>query len=224
MRGCTQVDRGTELRVNSQDIISKETQASTRNILTASSSVLVVQFFNYNSKDWDILGRNIAPSEFALIAGVVVAFLLVNHLIKWSADLYLYTKWFSLNQVPAGGMEEIGKIGSTFGPIKGLSQRLKWLLSDLDRLVEEEGKGRRPTEMAQQLLSENTEKALSEISKLSESVDRVGRALEEADKLLSQLDKRFEKTDRVVKFIVFGWYGALPILMGFSAVLSLFCV
>lgn len=212
-----------ELRVNSQDIISKETQASARNILAASSSVLVVQLFNYNSKDWDIIGRKVAPSEFAFIASVVVAFLLVNHLIKWSSDYYLYRKWFSLNQVPAGGMEEIGKIGSTFGPIKGLSQRLKWLGDSLEELVAEAGKHQRNTEIAEQLLRENTKKALEDISSIADKVTRVSADLEEANKLLGQLDKRFEKVDRVVKFIVFGWYLALPVGTALLALASFYC-
>lgn len=212
------------MRVNSQDIISKETQASARNILVASSSVLVVQLFDYNSKDWDILGRSVAPSEFAFIAIVVMGFLLINHLIKWSSDYYLYTKWFSLNHVPAGGMEEIGKIGSTFGPIKGLSQRLNWLTDSLNELVVEAGKGRRNTELAEQLLQSNVKKALEEITALSDKVTRVNSDLEEANKLLVQLDKRFKRTDWIVKFIVFGWYAALPILMGSAALASFYCV
>ncbi len=122
------------MRVNSNDLVSRTTQISARNLTAIAATVILVDWYSLDPNRWKLLNGDVTAEVYSGAATVIVGFLSVSLLVHWISDFHLYRKWFKSNEVSMGTLWGMSAPKSTEPPIAGLQRRLDWLLSENDRL------------------------------------------------------------------------------------------
>jgi hypothetical protein len=210
------------LRIQGLELISKYTQASARTLLLLSGGVLLIGFYDLNSKAWNIADRAIEPSDFREIATVVLVFALASHIVHWVADLQTYRKWFQTNQVAS---DSIGAIGSFSRRVEGMAGSVaKWSSSLSEKLDEFERKLHEAPEVEQDSVREGLGRINQSVEGLQRDIKSIAGRINDLSSRLDDIGPNFRSMTLLAKFIVFGWYLGIPAGISAAAMASLWCL
>ncbi len=107
-------------------------------------------------------------------------------------------------------MGELSMYQNSEGPMAGVVRRLGWL---------RDGEGRIDQTLK---LTEKTKDIEQHLKGLKRNIEDLSSSANDLKALLSQIDKSFSQTNRVVKFLIFGWYLTFPLVIASGAIGMLF--
>ncbi|MDT8327329.1 MAG: hypothetical protein RQ750_08105 [Roseovarius sp.] len=205
------------MKLNGYEVFSRQTVASWRLIVFASSTLIAVKFFDYNSEAWPLLGRDIAPDEFEIISSVTVAFLAVSFVVNWYGDYIGFAKWFKRAHVVKNTIDESGAAENTESPLEGLERRLRALEKSNkkaeDRILELEAFSIDDLQSVQseRNVSEYLETLRSTTSSNKTTLDSMAAAASDLKDLLGDLGPNFCQVSAFAKILFWVWYLLLPL-------------
>lgn len=215
------------MKLNSNDVISRQTQTSGRTLLVVASSVIVVELHGLDPNNWKLLNGDVTAAVYHDAVSLLIAFLGCSLLVHWIADHRAYTKWFKTNEISIGSLYGNSLPKSTEPIVPGLRRRLQLLPSEFERLDSavskmkefDESKVRRRDAEADhpRLIAEVEEK----IANVQGDVSKALRSLKSLEEILEELPGNFRSVDRMAKFVIYIWYLAFPVVAGVYAMLLL---
>lgn len=215
------------MKIQSVDMISRYTQASSRNLLLLSGGVLLVMHYELNSQVWSFADRELQPNEFKEIATVVLVFSLVAHVVHWVSDYISYTKWFQSNAIPTDSIDALGSFrNSTQCMTAGLvvrAQRLTELSEKIDEVVVSPNDLAPQGDSTPEAIYENINRQRRGVRDINGFVSQLENQISEIDAVLRNIGPGFKSISGVSKFVIYVWYFAIPLVAFLWAVRSLWC-
>lgn len=214
------------MRLESRDLISRTTEGSARRLVLACSAVLVLKVYGLQVKGEDYLSPAISEIVFGQVMGLAIVFMALSHVVHWSADYVLYTNWFKTARVTKEDSDSQGSLNGTEVTITSVIDRLDSIPEKFENVVDHVNRCR--SEIDRLKDSDRANAFGARIAKLEGDY----RALEgkcyvvESDlkdliKFSQQLDPGFRKADFTSKFVIFGWFLAVPLFVAVLAFFSL---
>lgn len=213
------------MKINGYEVFSRQTVASWRLLVFASTTLIAVKFFDYNNEGWPLLGRNIATNEFEIISSVTVAFLAVSFLVNWYGDYIGFAKWFKQAHVVKNSIDEIGGASNMETPLEGLKRRLRQLEKSnenaKDRILELEAFsiGDLQSVQGDRNVPKDLETLRSTTSSNKSTLDLIDSQVSDLKALLGNLGPNFSQVSAFAKILFFGWYLLLPLGLAIFALL-----
>ncbi|MFB9149573.1 hypothetical protein [Roseovarius ramblicola] len=213
------------MKLNGYEVFSRQTVASWRLLVFASTTLIAVKFFDYNNEAWPLLGKNIAPNEFEIISSVTVAFLAVSFLVNWYGDYIGFARWFKRAHVVKNSIEESGAAENTESPLEGLKRRLRQLEESNenaeDRILELEAFSIDDLQSVQgdRNVSQDLETLRSTTSSNKSTLELMNSQVGDLKALLGDLGPNFSQVSAFAKILFFGWYLLLPLGLAIFALL-----
>jgi len=213
------------LKLNGYEVFSRQTVASWRLLVFASSTLIAVKFFDYNSEAWPLLDRKIATNEFAIISSVTVAFLAVSFVVNWYGDYIGFAKWFKLAHVVKNTIGEIGGAKNTETPLEGLERRLRAIEKSnknaKDRILELEAFSIDDLQYVQgdRNVSKDLETLRSTTLSNKDTLDLMASNVGDLKALLGDLGSNFSQVSAFAKTLFWVWYLLLPLGLASFALL-----
>lgn len=186
-----------------RELISRATRVTARTLLVSSFALLLVYFAGDKSNTHAVIGGlKLHISELETAGSVMIMFLVVSHAISWNGDRLSYQRW---------NVSE--KTGSKLWDTSGT------MISKIDEALEIIKSRRSAAEEFRESL--NKDRPESEVS------DRISRFDDEAKReaeLLQGIRNGIDGLNGFALGVLYVWFGAVPILVGFSAVVvSVWC-
>ncbi|MFV2053570.1 hypothetical protein [Aliiroseovarius sp. YM-037] len=218
----SQIDGGS-LRVQSVDLVSRNTQTSSRSLLILSGSVFLVMHYELNTTAWNIADRQLSPIEFKEIATIVLVFVAVAHLVNWLADHTAFTKWFQTNAIPTDSLDAIGSFRKssqtmTVGLVER-AKRLSELSESIDQQVTSPADLEPQGDWSAQDVYDDLNRQRSAVKSIEKYVADARRRIEEIESVLDDIRPGFKTVSLTAGFVVYVWYLAVP-LMAFSVAIA----
>lgn len=218
------------MKLQEADMISRFTQATSRNLVLFSAAISAVILFDLNKEKWTIFkDKSIEPDQFILITTVVLIYMIVSHLVHWWADYISYTKWFKRNDVVIGTMGSASAFNNTHPVSVGLAKRIKQLnkstdnandrVCELDSFALEDIKnvqGNRNVAQDLQLLRET-------VQNNKNGLENLHREISDLHDLLHNIGPGFSKITWTSRFVIWGWYLLVPVTLGLASIFLLYC-
>jgi len=199
------------MTVKPNDIVSRKTQISTRNIWFALLGIFIAKRYSVSESNWPFNLVNEPLGAFDEVAKIVLIALLINHTVNWVSDYKIYLNWFSISEVPKGGFHEIVDVEGLTPVLQGLRARVA-MYNELSRsyLPSKAETGDGITN-----LQESTKS-------LAKSVELLQSSQEQILFITRQLHNKFRNTNSYVRFMVFIWNFVLPVSAGLMGTFIVF--
>jgi len=217
------------MKLNANDMVSRATIASSRNLILVSGSLFSIHYFGLKSDEWVVLGKTIPANLLDQLAFYAVIFLAVTHLVHWSSDYIAYTKWFKKNEVIKASIGEIGTVENMQAPFQALLFRLDQLgnsnnnandrILDLERIDQEvlqSVQGDRNVGVDLENMRQTIAANASTLETLEESISQI-------QMLLGDIGPNFSKIKWASRVVIFGWYFAVPFLAFIAVIYIKYC-
>ncbi|MCC5989466.1 MAG: hypothetical protein JJT95_17490 [Pararhodobacter sp.] len=188
-----------------------------------------------NAEVWDFLGREVAPHAFREVATALIVFLTVGHFIHWRSDYLAYTRWFKSASGTKADIYSIGRMDAKIPLNEVLINRVRSIEEkDEEALTLIENIEKSLSSVADVLSQENQKRKTwvgdtnnkiiglkKEIEKANSLIVNLLRDLGEMKNIMSEMDVGFKKVNFAKKVEVYVWYLAIPLLVSFLSMYSL---
>ena len=189
------------MKIEGNDVIGRSTRLSSRTLILAASSAILVDRYGLNSDGWTILGQAnkiLTPDQFTEVALAILFFTTIAHLVNWWADWVSYSRWFKTSSTLIATFDEIGKFESS-----------ESLLAKIIRNLE-------------QLRDGNYDKVSAD--SLSDSqMKNLLNILDDNQRMLKQVEPNFRSLTWTSRFVVFVWYLTVPVGLALIACYVTIC-
>ncbi|SFA80039.1 hypothetical protein SAMN05421688_0999 [Poseidonocella pacifica] len=215
------------MKLNSKEILSRETVASARTLSIASGSVILVEQYNLKPLNWPIFQEALPVEAYVLTAGTIIAFSTSALVIHWYSDYLSYAKWFKSNSLPKAKFDSQGSVNATEPVLDNLRDRIDLLGDCISRIssvneqlrkIDEVQVRRRDADIRNDEIYQEMSK---DILSATQAVERTNSQLEEIQTILDEIPGNFTKLDLFAKLTLYGWYLAAPIFAALCAFLML---
>ncbi|WP_299676834.1 hypothetical protein [uncultured Roseobacter sp.] len=216
---------GDMMKLNGYEVFSRQTTASWRILVTLSSTLIAIKYFDYNTEAWPVLNRDVKTDDFSTISSLVVLFLLVSYLVNWYGDYVGFTKWFKINSVAKNSLDDIGKAKNHEAPIEGVLRRLDALSRSnevaADRVLDIEAISLEDLKAVQgdRNVAKDLETLRSTVASNSQTLGLLASSCSDLEGLLSDLEVNFSAISLLSKLLLYGWYLLVPVVFALSALL-----
>ena len=217
------------MRVNSQDLISRQTQLSARWLAISSATVMLVEYHSLDPSKWGLLNDQLTNEVYRTSTFAVLMFSIVSLLIHWRADYSSYTKWFKTNEVNIGTLWGNSQPRGTEPPMRSLERRLQRLGSSSERLDgvleildPEIGNFEQAIEKYSEPFKSNISQLAANHNSIKNTLEGIKEEISGLNEILDELQPRFESVDFTVRFTIFVWYLTFPFLLSAIALFLLF--
>ena len=206
-------------------MVSKTTIGSSRNLILVSASLFAINYYKFESSDWEIFGKTIQVGQFDQIAFLVIIFLFMTHVVHWWSDYIAYTKWFKRNEVEKNSIFSLGTFDNTESPIEGLKVRLGQLadsnINANDRILEIGANDEVPSKsIGDRNVAQDLNTLRETVQQNSEAFASISINVDELISSLNNVGPNFSKIKWTSRFVVFGWYLIVPACAFSAAILS----
>ncbi|SPJ24863.1 hypothetical protein [Palleronia abyssalis] len=181
------------MRISGQDLLTRQTVTAHAKLMIVIAAILAVTFYDLNSKSWIVFDRDLRPEEFAQISAVILIYSMVSYAVHYMGDVTSFCSWSSESKVVSDNLTDL-KLHNIFDELRGESREIRRTVKELRRNL-----GRS---------SENEEKLRSDISLAVDNLHSVAVKLE---RTFDGIFKGFSRLSLSAKFILFFWYGAVPL-------------
>ncbi len=218
------------MKLQEADMISRFTQATSRNLVLFSSAISMVILFDLNAEEWSLFkDKNIGPNEFILISCIIIIYLMASHIVHWWSDYISYTKWFKKNETVIGTSGSAGAFKNTHPVSVGLVKRIEKLkkstdnandkVCELDVFTLEDIQ----KHSGDRNVSQDLETLRTTVASNKESIERQQAEISDLFSLLHNIGPGFTKMKWASRIVIVVWYLLIPVILGFAALYLLYC-
>lgn len=206
------------MKLDGNELISRATASSSRNLAIASSGIVYISWFNLNPAEWGLLNDQVGAEAFRGGAVAIVLYLTFSLLMNWIGDFISYRRWFKSNEFALRELPDSSSPKAGEPPLSGLIRRLSVLSDQLERLPELEPRIDRafeelPAQYDVKYLRNKYEHLYDDFSDLNKKIVELSSILHSTHQIVDELDVRFRKTDVAARFQVYLWHFGLPIAL-----------
>ncbi|MGR3815152.1 MAG: hypothetical protein ACU0AU_13735 [Cognatishimia activa] len=180
-----------------QELISRGTKATNRSLLFTSFAVLLLPFSKPTEKGVvQLLSLEfpIGLVEFGAVA--LLVFLVISHVISWRGDMLSYQRWNLPGKTPSKYLDTINELRSQ---TEQSFERFDYILERFERVVKNH------SDKADRILTTDFSKTLDEAKVTRE--------------FLEDMNAGIARLGLFARFVLFGWFLAVPLLIAAFAIL-----
>lgn len=216
------------MKIDGNELISKATASSSRNLAIAASGIIYISWYNLNPAEWGLLNGQVGVDAFRGGAAAIVLYLTVSLLVHWFGDYVSYRKWFKSNEFAMGSIYGNSSPKSGEMPLNGLirrvsnfektGERLKLAYEELETAIGREEVAR----SADEPFYKRLDNLSSAVEKMNGPLMDIKNNLEAIILIVDELDVRFSRTDIVSRFQVYFWHFGMPLSLAAVSLYILF--